>query len=66
MIKITPIEFSVEDILERICAGEEVYRISYESLKITNLGDKSVNAIIRDEKNRPSMYSYFVKEKDND
>ena len=66
MIKITAIEYSVEDILERICAGEEVYRVSYESMKITNLGDKSVNAIIRDEYNRPNMYSYFIKEKDND
>lgn len=66
MIKITAIEYSFEDIVERLCNGEEVYRINHERSNITNLGDKSINAIKRDEANHPNTYSYFVKEKEND
>lgn len=64
MLKIDFIDFPIEDMVRGLFFGEKIYRINMENLAVVDLGDKSVNTMIRDEQKNPDKYAYFVVKKD--
>lgn len=66
MINIEVLKFEIADVLKRLSEGERIFRINLDGMSVSELGEKSVKTIMRDERKYPDKYVYFVEEKEEE
>lgn len=64
MVNIKTLDLNISCILQKVCDGEKIFRINLDNMTVTDLGDKTINVIRRDEYKYPDKYVYFIVEKE--
>lgn len=64
MVNIKILKFEIAEVLKELSEGKKIYRINLDGMTVSELSEKSVRVIMRDEEKWPGKYVYFIEEKE--